>query len=221
MRILAINASPRRDGNSSLLLAAAVDGAITAGAEVTSIVLADAVTGVLDDCRSCRGRDRLCTIDDGYGSLLLDQVVPADGLLIATPLHYYGMPARLKAFFDRVFCYTSDAAPQADAVLPALPGKRIGLLVTAEETFPSASLGLIHQMQEIARYNRQHLVGVVHGYGNSRGDVALDPHDPLKQARELGGTLLTAGASDYQFDTPRAHSVWADRTPPIPPAADG
>lgn len=209
MRILALNASPRRDGNSSQLLAAAAGGATAGGADVTSIFLADHVTGVLDDCRACRGSDGRCTIPDDYRSLMLNQVVPADGLLIATPLHYYGMTARLKAFFDRVFCYTAGAAPEADQVLSALPGKRIGLLIASEETYPSAPLGLVHQVQEIARYNRQHLVGVVHGHGNSRGDVAKDPRRPLDQATELGRTLFTAPATDYRFDTQRSQSVWS------------
>jgi multimeric flavodoxin WrbA len=208
MRVLGLNASPRRDGNSSQLLAAAVSGARAAGDDVSSLFLADHLTGLLDDCRSCRGRDGHCTIPDDYGSMLLDHVVPADGLLIATPLHYYGMSARLKAFFDRVFCYTSAGAPGADRVLAALPGKRIGLLVASEETYPSAPVGLVHQVQEIARYNRQHFVGVVYGHGNARGDVAEDPRRPLEQASELGRTLFTAPATDYRFDTPRGRSVW-------------
>jgi multimeric flavodoxin WrbA len=211
MRILALNASPRRDGNSSLLLAAAVEGAVAAGHEVTSAFLGDHVTGVLDDCRRCRASDGACTIPDGYGPLLTRQVVPADGLLVATPLHYYGMTARLKAFFDRVFCYTSPAAPESEDVLRALPGKRIGLLVTSEETYPSATLGLVHQIQEIARYQRQHVVGVVQGHGNSRGDVTLDPSRPIDRARDLGRGLFTLPVSDYQFDTPRGRSVWAER----------
>ena len=85
----------------------------------------------------------------------------------------------------------------------------LGLLVVSEETYPSAPLGLVHQVQEIARYNRQHLVGVVHGHGNSRGDVVQDPRRPLEQARELGRSLFTAPASDYRFDTPRGRSVWS------------
>jgi multimeric flavodoxin WrbA len=209
MRVLALNASPRRDGNSAVLLAAAVEGAASVSHEVTTVFLGDWVEGMLDDCRTCRGTDGHCSIPDGYGALLSDHVLPADGLLIATPLHYYGMTARLKAFFDRVFCYTSAAAPQADDALRALPGKRIGLLVTSEETYPSAPLGLVHQAQEIARYQRQHLVGVVLAHGNSRGEVAADPSQPIDRARQLGAALFTLPVSDYQFDTPRGHSVWA------------
>jgi multimeric flavodoxin WrbA len=209
MRVLALNASPRRDGNSAVLLAAAVEGAASASHDVTTVFLGDWVEGMLDDCRTCRGTDGHCSIPDRYGALLAEQVLPTDGLLIATPLHYYGMTARLKAFFDRVFCYTSAPAPQAADALRALPGKRIGLLVTSEETYPSAPLGLVHQVQEIARYQRQHLVGVVQAHGNSRGEVAHDPSRPVEAARQLGAALFTLPVSDYQFDTPRSHTVWA------------
>jgi multimeric flavodoxin WrbA len=209
VRVLALNASPRRDGNSAVLLSAAVEGAVSALHEVTSLFLGDWVNGMLDDCRTCRGSDGLCSIPDRYGPLLMEHVLPADGLLIATPLHYYGMTARLKAFFDRVFCYTSGAAPQSEDALRAIPGKRVGLLVTSEEAYPSAPLGLVHQAQEIVRYQRQHLVGVVQGHGNSRGEVAADPGQPVDRARQLGAGLFTLPVSDYQFDTPRGHSVWA------------
>jgi multimeric flavodoxin WrbA len=211
VRVLALNASPRRDGNSAVLLAAAVEGAVSAGHEATSVFLGDWIDGMLDDCRTCRGIDGHCSIPDRYGALLTEQMLPAEGLLIATPLHYYGMTARLKAFFDRVFCYTSSAAPHADDALRALPGKRIGLLVTSEETYPSAPLGLVHQTQEIARYQRQHLVGVVQAHGNSRGEVARDPDRPVDRARRLGAGLFTLPVSDYQFDTSRSGSVWASR----------
>lgn len=221
MRVLALNASSRRDGNSAVLLSAAVEGAVAAGHEVTSLFLGDWVDRVLDDCRTCRDSEGRCSIPDRYGSLLMEHVLPADGLLIATPLHYYGMTARLKAFFDRVFCYTSSAAPMADQALRALPGKRIGLLVSSEETYPSASLGLVHQVQEIVRYQRQDLVGVVRGLGNSRGEVARDPGQPVEQARRLGAALFTLPVSDYAFDTPRSGSVWGSSSDREPSAVHG
>lgn len=211
MKVIALNASPRRDGNSSMLLQAAAEGATAAGQEVTSLFLGDWITGMLDDCRACRRDDGTCAIPDRYTALLHDHLMPAEGWLIATPLHYYGMPARLKAMFDRVFCHTSASAPGAGPVLDALPGKRIGLLVTAEETFPSAPMGLVHQIQEIARYQRQHLVGVVHAHGNSRGEVARDPSGPLERARFLGRSLFTLPVTDYRFDTPRATQVWGTK----------
>jgi hypothetical protein len=42
---------------------------------------------------------------------------------------------------------------------------------------PTVSAGIAQQLNDYCRYTRSTFVGLVHGYGNSRGDVARDPHD--------------------------------------------
>ena len=208
MKILVLNASPRRDGNSSILAEAAAGGARDAGHDVTSLQLDDFVEGALRDCRTCRRADGRCGIQDRYESLLMDHIVPADGILLATPLYWYGMSGRLKTMFDRLFCHMSPGYPGSATVLDGLPRKRVGVLIACEESYPGATLGLRAQLQELTRYLRQDLVDIVVGVGNSRGDVLHDPADPLRAAASLGERLLTARVADYRFDTPRAHSVW-------------
>jgi multimeric flavodoxin WrbA len=209
MRVLVLKASPRRDGNSALLADAAAAGARQAGNEVTVRHLDDVVEGMLRDCRSCRRPDGSCGIEDGYERFLLEDLVPADALVLATPLYWYGMSARLKSAVDRLFCFMSDGYPGSGAVLAGLPGKRVAVLIACEESYRGATLGLETQFQELTRYLRQDLVGVVVGIGNSRGDVRLDPGDPLRAAAELGGRLFDVRVTDYRFDTPRANAVWS------------
>ncbi|MCB7112510.1 NAD(P)H-dependent oxidoreductase, partial [[Eubacterium] rectale] len=48
----------------------------------------------------------------------------------------YGMSAQTKAFFDRSFSYYSNAYPDAEQVHQRMSGKRIGLTVASEETYP-------------------------------------------------------------------------------------
>jgi len=208
MKVLAVNASPRRDGNSSLLAEAAARGAREAGHDVTLLTLDDFVDGALRDCRLCRRVDGSCSIEDRYERLLVDHVLPADGLLFATPLYWYGMSGQLKAAFDRLFCYMSPSWPRSDLVLAGLPGKRVGVLVAGEESYPGATVGLRAQFQELTRYLKQDLVDVVVAVGNSRGDVACDPADPIAAAAALGRRLFDIRVADYRFDTPRGHSVW-------------
>lgn len=208
MKVLAVNASPRRDGNSALLVQAAVRGAQSSGHDVTLLQLDEFVEGSLRDCRSCRGPDGSCSIPDDYERLLIDHVLPAQGLIVATPLYWYGMSGRLKTALDRLFCYMSPGYRQSDSVLAGLPGKRIGVLIACEESYQGATLGLRAQLQELTRYLKQDLVNIVVGVGNSRGDVSLDPNDPLAAAEDLGRRLFTARVADYCFDTPRGHSVW-------------
>jgi len=208
VRVLAVGASPRRDGNSAALLQAACEGAREVGHVVTSVHLDDFVGGFLRDCRGCRGPNGSCTIPDSYEQLLLEHLLPADGLLLATPLYWYGMSGQLKAMFDRLFCYMSPGYPESEQVLTGLPQKRVGVLVACEESYPGATLGLHAQLHELMRYLKQELVDVVVGVGNSRGDVALDPSGPLGSAQDLGRRLFEARVADYRFDTPRGHSVW-------------
>ena len=208
MRTLALSCSPRRGGNSHRLAEAAVAGARAAGHSVEHLHLADFVDELLDDCRHCRRADGHCSLADGYQRLLLEHVLPADGLLIATPLHFYGMPGRLKTFFDRLFCHTSSRSPIADVVNAGILGKRVGLLISCEESYRGATLGLELQFQELTRYLRHDLVGVVVGIANSRGEVVDDPARPLDAAYDLGHRLPSIRVTDYRLDSDRPNRVW-------------
>ena len=90
-----------------------------------------------------------------------------------------------------------------------MTGKRIGLVLTSEETFPMVSGGVLSQIQEFSRYTHfSTFVGVVHGYGNARGDVLRDPGEPIKAVRRFGKENFMQHASDYQIDSVRPGRVW-------------
>lgn len=210
--VLVLVGSPRRDGNSATLARAVQRGAEAAGSVVALRFLDDFIGSFLRDCRSCRRADGSCSIDDGYLPLLLEDFLPARGLVICTPIYWYGMSAQTKAFFDRAFCHYAQSSPHSARVLEGMAGKCIGLVLAAEETYAGAELGIVHQMQEYARYTHSALVGVVRGVGNRRGEVSRDPADPVLAAERLGRELLERPYSDYRLDTPRAGNVWP--TPP-------
>ncbi|WP_028936396.1 flavodoxin family protein [Pseudonocardia spinosispora] len=211
MRVLVLSSSPRRNGNSQTMAQAAAQGARDAGHDVDFAYLSDYVEGLFRDCRTCRNLDGACTIADDYERLLLEHVVPADGLIIATPLYWYGMSGALKTFYDRLFCYTSGSAPDGETVVDGLTGKRVALLIACEESYKGATLGVITQFQELTRYLHQELIGVAVGIGNSRGEVEADPARPLDHAEDLGRRLFDARVTDYRIDTPRSNRVWGER----------
>lgn len=212
MKALIISSSPRRNGNSAMLAAAVYDGLIEARHDAELVYVDDFLTSFLRDCRQCRKPNGACAIDDGFGSIFLNSYLPAQGLIVATPIYWYGVSAQLKAFFDRIFCYYAASYPQSRQVIEGLKHKRIGLVLSSEETFPMVSGGVISQIQEFARYTRSTFVGVVHGYGNARGDVAHDPNDPIGCARRFGRDFFSRHATDYQIDTPRSGCVWGQET---------
>lgn len=212
MKALILNGSPRRNGNSAAMTQAAAKGLKDAGHEVKLVFADDVVASFLRDCRQCRRVDGECAIDDGFRPAFLGDFLPADGFIAATPVYWYGMSSQLKAFFDRMFCYVAASHPQSAAVVERMTGKRIGLLMSSEETFPTVSAGIVHQIQEYSRYTRSAFVGAVQGFGNARGDVERDPHRPLERAEQFGRNFFTSHATDYQIDTPRSGRVWGECT---------
>lgn len=211
MKLLVISASPRHDGNSHALARAAIEGARGAGDEVEHIFLDDYVQHLLDNCRMCRNaEDGRCSLDDRYAELLLDKMLPADGIIYSMPLYFYGMPGRLKTVFDRLFCYTANSAPEQDVVVDGIVGKKVGVLISCEENYVGATHGVAAQFQELTRYLNQDLVGIVVGNANSRGEIIHDPTDPLGRACDLGARLFEARMTDYRLDTARSSRVWAE-----------
>ena len=179
-----------------------------AGHEAEFVFADDFLHFFLRDCRQCRKPDGECSIEDGFRSVFLDRYLPADGFIAATPIYWYGSSAQLKAFFDRTFCYYAASYPGSAEVIQGMQGKRIGLVLSSEETFPMVSGAVICQIQEFSRYTHSDFVGVVHGYGNARGDVLRDPGEPMKAARRFGMEFFTRHTSDYQIDTIRSGRVW-------------
>jgi hypothetical protein len=94
-------------------------------------------------------------------------------------------------------------------VAAALVDKRSALLMSAEETFATASLGVVSQLQEISRYIHHEFLGVIYGVGNKRGEVAFDPAAPLVAARRLGTQFFERHHSDYNLEAERPNAVWA------------
>ena len=99
MKILGIMGSPRIKGNTDVLLDQALEGARSQGAEVEKIII-DKLN--IAPCREYYGcaRDGNCIIRDD-----MDEVYPkllsADGIIIASPMFFYGLSAQVKALIDR------------------------------------------------------------------------------------------------------------------------
>jgi len=126
------------------------------------------------------------------------------------------MPGRLKTV---LFCYTANSAPQQQLVIDGIMNKKVAVLISCEESYQGATVGVVAQFQELARYLNQDLVGVIVGRPNSRGEIAVDPTDPVSAATRLTERLYDARVTDYRLDTVRSNEVW-EHLRSVPAAAD-
>lgn len=98
-KVLIISSSPRRGGNSDRLCDRFLEGAQEAGHRVEKVCLRSlnihycTGCGVCNDGRPCPQRDD--------AAALLDKMVEADVIVLATPVYFYTMSAQLKTLIDR------------------------------------------------------------------------------------------------------------------------
>ena len=123
-RVLGIAGSPRRNGNSDRLLAACLDGAAGAGAEITRLVVAEADIAPCTGCNAC-SKDGRCNVEDGMQAVY-PRLDAADAIVVATPVFFATVPATLKSLYDRCQPYWARRYVQHQPIERRRPG---GLLV--------------------------------------------------------------------------------------------
>jgi len=98
-QVLAIYGSPRRKGNTALLLNRAVQGAREAGAEVEEVVLRDLKMSPCLEIYGCLKTGRCAIKDDFQG--LYDRILECQGIILASPVFFYTVSAHTKILMDR------------------------------------------------------------------------------------------------------------------------
>ena len=97
--ILIISASPRKGGNSDILCDEFLKGAKDSGNNAEKIFLRDRKINYCTGCGVCNNTHKCVQKDDM--SEILDKMVNADVIVLATPVYFYTMDAQLKTLIDR------------------------------------------------------------------------------------------------------------------------
>ena len=99
MRVLGIVGSPRRGGNTDLLLAEVMRGAASRGAKVKAIILNDLTIAPCQHCDACLEKGK-CKIEDDM-QMIYRELEDADRIVLASPIQFMGVTAQMKTMIDR------------------------------------------------------------------------------------------------------------------------
>ena len=99
-KVLVLSSSPRRGGNSDLLCDEFVKGAQEAGHRAEKVLLKDVKINYCTGCGVCLNGERPCPQKDDMAGVL-EKMVAADVIVMATPVYFYTMCAQMKALIDR------------------------------------------------------------------------------------------------------------------------
>ena len=174
-KVLVISSSPRRNGNSDLLCDQFMKGAIEAGHRAEKIFLADKTIHYCTGCGACANATRPCVQKDDVAEIL-EKMVGADVIILATPVYFYTMCAQLKTLIDR-------SCPRYTAI----SNKEFYFILTAADTSRAAmnrTLESLHGFTEDCLENSREK-GIVFGLGvMDRGEVKETP--AYREAFEMG-----------------------------------
>jgi len=99
MKVIGIAASPRRNGNSEILLDKVLEGASSKGAETEKIAIDGLNIAFCKGGSSCR-RSAKCSNGDDM-AMLFKKFDEADAIVVASPVYFGSVTAQLKAMIDR------------------------------------------------------------------------------------------------------------------------
>jgi len=103
-KVLAIGGSPRKGGNTDIIIKQMVAGLNKEQIDCENISLGNIDFKGCIGCEKCR-KDKICTmINDGM-SILYPNIMESQGLILASPVHNYNITSWMKAFIDRLYCF--------------------------------------------------------------------------------------------------------------------
>lgn len=173
-KILLISASPRKGGNTDRLCDEFARGAREAGHEVEKIRLAEHTIHYCTGCGTCSELGKPCPQRDDAAEII-DKMVAADTLVLATPVYFYTMSAQMKTLIDRTCPRYTELAGKEFYFIAAMAETQRPLM---ERTFDSLR-GFLDCLDD------PHEKGLIAATGVwKRGEIEGTPF--LQEAYEMG-----------------------------------
>lgn len=188
MYALAVNGSPRRNGNTETLLKHALTPLDAAGWETELVQLGGRPIRGCMACEKCGQRQNLrCVFEDDVFNDIMEKMLKADAIILGSPTYFTDVSAEMKALIDR-------SGYVALANGGAFAGK-IGAAVVAVRR--AGAVHVYDTINHMYLMNRMIVPGSIYwnlGLGLEKGDVKSD-EEGLWNMKNLGETIAWLGAA--------------------------
>lgn len=190
MKLVCLYGSPRKKGNSALMLDAFIESARSAGAEVASWHLNDLSMKGCQACYACKKKSETCVVPDDIPPVLA-AAAAADGLVIASPVYYGDVSAQVKIFIDRTFSwlrpdYTTRPDPSRLA-----PGKKLAFLISQGQPDPDSFKDIHPRYAYFFQWMGFQDMGAVRALGVNRAVEVAQREGVLEEVRRLAVRMVT------------------------------
>jgi multimeric flavodoxin WrbA len=180
-KVLAIVGSPRKGGNTDILIQRVAEGAISKGAQVNTLHLGKVNIRECDGCHLC-WQGKPCPKRDDMLDIC-SAIIENDVIIFGTPVYWYGPTALMKALIDRLVYFN---CPENRA---KIRGKQAAIVIPFEEENPETAKPVVEFFEKCLNYLEMSVAGaIIVGGVSDKGDVLKKPAC-LSEAFELGKKL--------------------------------
>jgi multimeric flavodoxin WrbA len=177
-KVLVLSASPRQGGNSDLLCDQFILGATEAGHEVEKVFLRNKQIGYCVACDFCKKHAGVCVLKDDV-ALILEQMLAAQVIVMATPVYFYTMNAQMKTLIDRTVARYTEMRDKEFYFIVAAANSDKRALERTIEGFRGFTEGCLEGAVE---------KGVIYGVGAwQKGDIRNTP--AMEEAYAMGKSV--------------------------------
>ncbi len=182
MKVLAINGSPRKGGNTEYLLKTVLEVLESEGIETELIQIGRTNIRGCIACGMCiKNKDKRCAVDGDIFNDVFTKMRDADGLLLGSPTYFTDVSAEMKALIDR--------SGYVAAVNRGLFRHKVGAAVVAVRR--GGAIHVFDTINHLFQMSQMFVVGSTYwnfGIGMNPGEVAED-REGLRNMKDIGGSM--------------------------------
>lgn len=182
MKVVAFNGSPRKNGNTALLIKTVLDVLESRGVETETVQVGGQLIRGCVACYKCfENKDRHCVQDKDLLNGCIDRMLAADGIILGSPTYFSCMTPEIKALIDR--------AGMVSRANEAMFKRKVGAAVVV-----ARRAGAVHTFDSINHFftiGEMIIPGASYwnvGFGRNQGEVENDG-EGMSTMRSLGENM--------------------------------
>ncbi len=183
-KVLGIVGSPRKNGNTHVLVSCILEGAQAAGAETDLVLLGELTIQECDGCHACWKRDFACSKHDDMQPLYA-RIAECDALVLGTPVYWYGPTALMKCVIDR-FVYFNCPENRGK-----VRGKPVLIAVPFEDTTSETADLVVGFFEKSLSYLEMKLAGQIIVPGVTKRGEVRSLRQVMDECHRLGEELVS------------------------------
>ena len=191
-KVLGIGGSPRKGGNTDIVLRQILRGAESAGIATEEVHLRDYRFDSCIGCERCR-KDKTCTGVMDAMQLLYPKILESTGLVIISPIYNHSVTAPVKAFIDRMYCFYDFSEERPGSWSSRLAGQGRKAVVGAigeQPTVKGSGMDLTLELMRTAISDLGYEVfGELPVLGVFQKGKVKERKDCMEEAEKLGSAL--------------------------------